>query len=163
MHSLNNQGGLFDVDGFVFFFTAGARVSDCNSSGNFSTNANGFSSAGFNVQGATPGGQSADITFLRCTAERNGNDGFQTTATGFYVRTFTSNVIFRNCIANGNAQQKDISVIASGFLVNTAFAEGITQNITYDHCIANGNGSDDQPAVANGGIVIRAIPSERQR
>ncbi len=159
-NSLNNQGGTEGVDGFIFYFTVGARISDCNSSGNFSTNSNGFSSSGFNVYGATPGGQSANITFLRCTAERNGNDGFQTSAIGFLTRSATSNVIYRDCIANGNAQQQEIRTLAAGFAINavaTAPENGleITQNITYDHCIANGNGSPDQSAMPNGGIVIR--------
>ena len=34
---------------------------------------------------------------------------FKAVATGFLVRSFTSNVIFKDCIANGNAQQEDIT------------------------------------------------------
>ncbi len=161
--SLDNQGGNSDsgeATGFHFFYVNGARVADCNASGNFCLNSPSFISSGFSVFGDAPGGNSNAITFLRCTSERNGNEGLQGAGAGFTVRSVTSNIVFRDCVANANGNVPGtVNVSGAGFYINTAPVDPstITENIIIDNCIAIGNGFADQ-AGPSGGISIRARP-----
>ncbi len=157
--SLNNHG-FTSGTGFRFVFVNGGRISDCNASGNFGAGNGGFSSQGFGVEGAEPGGQSNAITFLRCTAERNGTEGFQAAGAGFAVRSDTFNVVFRDCVAvsNGNTAGT-VSGQGSGFIINSTGGQpltSITNNILFDNCVALSNGFSDQTG-PSGGIVIRAL------
>jgi hypothetical protein len=157
----NNQSSTEDAVGFLLSFVNGARVADCNASGNFALSIEDVASSassGFDVLGELPGGNSNAITFLRCTAEGNGNNGFQATAAGFTVHSATSNIIFRDCVAvaNGNTSGTVLNT-GAGFFINapTMDVNAITQNVTIDHCIANSNGFLDQLG-PSGGIVIEA-------
>ncbi|MCE5317691.1 MAG: hypothetical protein LLG04_10115 [Parachlamydia sp.] len=158
----DNQGAFAFTNGTVFAYVAGARVADCNASGNITIDEAGTGS-GITVEGDIPDGQSNAFTFLRCTAERNQYTGTAAIGTGFLVRSNTANVIYRDCVANGNGLSNDnLAMSAAGFAINTQGIEEspfttLTQNITYDNCIANGNGTAEQTTAASGGIFLRAI------
>ena len=159
--SFENQGDAIEAIGFLFAYVDGARIVDCNASGNVvvsSLNA----ATGFTLIGQNPGGSCGKIEFLRCQAHRNGNTGFGFSGFGFRIRSFVDNITFRDCIANANGlSTANPGVQAAGFAINTSdefpVATSIVQNIIFDNCIASGNGlpNPQQNQANSAGILLR--------
>lgn len=136
--------------GFFFAFVNGARIVDCNSSGNTSSFEEGVVSNGYRIGGLEPGGRAARITFLNCTAERNGYLG-GLRAAGILARDQSiQDVIVRDCVFNGNGNIEGL--VTAGIIVETRFTDTNFTNVVVDNCILNNNGNDNSSFT--GGIII---------
>lgn len=149
--AVSEQGS---ASGLTIAYSRGVDVSDVNVSGIEAPDAYGYFIAGANL----PSGVVSTVTLTNCTAERCGISPITNDiATGFYVSNPTNNIIFKNCIANGNGLSADAVAITAGFLVYHFGLNpfGVINNIDFDNCVANGNGNGI--AEARGGFVVLEI------
>lgn len=151
--STNNGAGR--SNGFNLVYVVNARIEDCDSTGNFSTDSTDPVGAnGFSIVGEFPGGTIDQLTFLRCTAQGNGSKDVGILGSGFRVRSSVSNLIFKSCIANGNGINS-VNATASGFRIDpNFFGQTPNKNILFEKCIAIGNGLEGQNPERNGGFLF---------
>lgn len=153
--SVGNIGGSFPSRAFGFYLAFGRNVQyiDCYAAGNSSKT---ILDGGFGVEGLLPGGESENVSYLRCTAQENGNLGATSVSAGFLCERTSRNILYRECTATSNGKTPARS--SGGFVIFPRSGPGGEnvpelgiKDIVLDNCIALNNGNVD--STASGGFV----------